>query len=86
MSKLRLGPIVDEAPLKVTIEIPGALARLLSDYAELHASETGLVEPIGTARLIVAMLDQFVASDRGFSRSRSQAARSRQSGVARAEQ
>ncbi len=86
MSKLRLGPIVDEAPLKVTIELPGALARLLNDYAELHASETGLVEPLGTARLIVAMLDQFVASDRGFSRSRSQSARSRQSGVARAEQ
>lgn len=83
MSKLRLGRIIDEAPVKLTIELPGALARSLSDYAALHAKETGLAEPLGIARLIVAMLDQFVASDRGFSRSRAPLTSDRQSEVVR---
>ncbi len=83
MSKLRLGPIVDEAPVKLTIELPGALARKLNDYAAVHARQTGLAEPLGTARLVVAMIDQFVASDRGFSRSRAPSTSDRQSEVVR---
>ena len=46
MSKLRLGPIVEEKPVKLTVELPGALFHDLADYAKAHADETGLTEPL----------------------------------------
>lgn len=70
MSKLRLGPIIEEKPVKLTVELPGALYRDLSDYAKAHGKETGLSEPLPPERLIVPMLERFMASDRGFVRSR----------------
>ena len=84
MSKLRLGPIVDEAPVKLTIELPGALARKLNDYAVLHARDTGLADPLSTGRLIVAMLDRFMSNDRGFIKARAMLAGEGQGDVARA--
>jgi len=41
MSKLRLGPIADDKPVKLAIELPGALHRELVAYAEVHAKATG---------------------------------------------
>ncbi|GGF84482.1 hypothetical protein GCM10007301_50590 [Azorhizobium oxalatiphilum] len=66
MVKLKLGPIVDERPVKVTLELPAALHRDLVAYAEILASETGqpVTDPI---RLVVPMLERFIATDRGFS-------------------
>ena len=54
MSKLKLGPIADEKPIKVQVELPAALHQDLSDYADLLGREQGMpaVEP---ARLIVPM-------------------------------
>lgn len=34
MSKLRLGPIVEDKPVKLTVELPGTLLRHLGDYAK----------------------------------------------------
>ena len=34
MAKLKLGPIVDDKPIKVTVEMPAALHRDLRAYAE----------------------------------------------------
>ena len=31
MSKLRLGPVVEEKPVKLTVELPGVLMRDLAD-------------------------------------------------------
>ena len=69
MTKLKLGPIADDRPVKVTVELPGPLHRDLLAYAEVLARETG--QPISDpVKLIVPMLERFMASDRGFVRSR----------------
>ena len=41
MTKLRLGPIADDKPVRVTVELPAAVHRDLATYAELLARETG---------------------------------------------
>ncbi|MCJ2130670.1 DUF2274 domain-containing protein [Methylobacterium sp. E-045] len=69
MSMLKLGPITDEKPIKVQIELPAALHRDLSDYADLLGREQG--QPaVEAAKLIVPMLQRFIATDRGFSKAR----------------
>jgi hypothetical protein len=72
MTKLKLGAIPDDKPVKVTVELPAALHRDLLTYAEVLSRETGQTvgEPV---RLIVPMLERFIATDRGFARSRKQA-------------
>ncbi|MGH1558206.1 DUF2274 domain-containing protein [Caulobacter segnis] len=69
MNKLKLRPLEDEAPIKMTIEVPPATHRNLVAYAQAHAAQTGgkAAEPV---RLVVPMLDQFMASDRAFVRGR----------------
>jgi hypothetical protein len=68
---LKLGPIADDKPVKVTVELPADVYRDLSAYAEAHARATGQASP-GPARLIVPMLSQFMATDRGFAKARRQ--------------
>jgi len=70
MSRLRLGPIVEEKPVKLTVELPGSLFRQLGDYARAHAAENGLSDPMPVERLIVPMVERFIMSDRGFVRRR----------------
>jgi hypothetical protein len=69
MTKLKLGPIIEDKPVKVTVELPGALHRNLVAYAEVLARETGqpVTDPL---RLIVPMLERFIATDRGFAKAR----------------
>lgn len=69
MTKLKLGPLIDDRPVKVTVELPGPLHRNLLTYAEILARETGqpVADPV---KLIVPMLERFIATDRGFARSR----------------
>jgi hypothetical protein len=69
MPKLKLGTIVDDKPVKVTIDLPAALHRDLVAYAEALGRETGQagVEP---AKLIGPMLAQFMATDRAFAKLR----------------
>lgn len=70
MTKLRLGPIVEEKPVKLTIELPGALMRDLSDYARIHARTSNLADPLPPEKLIVPMVERFMATDREFSKQR----------------
>jgi hypothetical protein len=69
MTKLKLGPLSDDKPVKVTVELPAPLHRDLTAYAEVLARESGqpAADPV---RLIVPMLERFIATDRGFSRAR----------------
>ena len=67
MTKLKLGPIADDKPVRVTVELPAALHRDLIDYGRLHAEGGAPIEP---AKLIVPMLDRFIATDRGFAKAR----------------
>lgn len=70
MSRLRLGAIADNKPVKVTIEMSGPLVRDLADYADVHARLTGMASPMSPEKLIPAMIERFIASDREFSRQR----------------
>ncbi|MER8713142.1 DUF2274 domain-containing protein [Mesorhizobium sp. M1295] len=65
MAKLKLGPIADDKPVKVMVELPAALHRDLTAYAEILGREAGQ-RPTDAPRLIVAMLERFIATDRGF--------------------
>jgi len=69
MAKLKLGPIPDDKPVKITVELPAPLHRDLVAYAEILARETGkpLADPM---KLIVPMLERFIATDREFAKAR----------------
>lgn len=69
MAKLKLGPIVEEKSVKVTLELPGPLHRNLVAYAEAFSREHGQAIEDPT-KLIVPMLERFIASDRGFAKAR----------------
>ncbi|WP_372088718.1 DUF2274 domain-containing protein [Tistrella mobilis] len=71
MTKLKLGAIADDKPIKVTVELPAPLHRDLVAYAEVLARETGhpATDP---AKLIVPMVQRFIATDRGFAKARRQ--------------
>ena len=69
MAKLKLGPIADDKPVKVTLELPARLHRDLVAYAEILAREAGqpATDPV---RLIAPMLERFMATDRSFTKAR----------------
>ena len=69
MTKLKLGAIPDDKPVKVTMELPAPLHRDLVAYAEILARQTGqpLTDPM---KLIVPMLERFIATDREFAKAR----------------
>ncbi len=70
MSKLKLGPLADDKPVRLTIKLPAGTHRDLVAYAEVLGHEGGqAVEP---AKLVAAMLARFMATDRGFSKQRRQ--------------
>lgn len=73
MAKLKLGPIADDRPVKLTIELPAAVHRDLVAYARAHATDTGLAQPLTPERLVPPMLEHFMAGDRGFVRGRGKA-------------
>jgi hypothetical protein len=69
MAKLKLGALDDDKSVKVSLEVPAAVHRNLVAYAEVLASETG--RPVGDpVKLIVPMVERFMATDRGFSKAR----------------
>jgi len=73
--KLKLGPLVDDKPVRLTVELPAGVHRDLVAYGQVLGAETGhVVEP---AKLIAPMLARFMATDRAFASAR----KSSQSGV-----
>lgn len=67
MAKLKLGPLTDDKPVKITVEIPADLHRDLIAYAEILGREANR-PPADPVRLIVPMLERFIATDRGFAK------------------
>jgi hypothetical protein len=69
MNKLKLGPLADDKPVRITIELPAAVHRNLVAYAEVLGRVSGQpgVEP---AKLIAPMIDRFMATDRAFAKAR----------------
>lgn len=68
MSKLKLGQLTDDKPVRIAIELPASTHRDLVAYAEVLGRENGqAVEP---AKLVAPMLARFMATDRGFAKAR----------------
>ena len=69
MTKLKIGALPDERPVKVSVELPASVHRDLLAYAKAVASESG--QPISDpGKLIAPMLARFMATDRAFARTR----------------
>lgn len=69
MAKLKLGALEDDKPVKVSVELPAAVHRDLIAYAEVLAQETGRPVP-DPSKLIPPMIKRFMATDRGFAKTR----------------
>ena len=69
MAKLKLGAILDDKPVKLTVEMPASVHHDLLAYAEALARETGqpIVEP---SKLVAPMLARFMTTDRAFGTAR----------------
>ncbi len=69
MAKLKLSAVLDDKPVKLTIELPAAVHRDLTAYAELLAQETGqaAIDPV---KLIPPMLARFMSGDRAFAKAK----------------
>lgn len=67
--KLKLGPLADDKPVKITLELPAALLRDLSAYADVLTREGGqpITDPV---KLIAPMVERFMATDRAFAKAR----------------
>ena len=67
--KLKLGPLAEDKPVKLTIELPASVHRDLVAYGEVLGRATGqtVSDP---ARLIVPMIERFMATDRAFVKAR----------------
>ncbi|MEK9212932.1 DUF2274 domain-containing protein [Sphingomonas sp. 2378] len=69
MTKLKLGPLANDKPVKVTLELPADLHRDLTAYAEVLARDTGQ-QAADPTRLVAPMLERFMATDRAFAKAR----------------
>ncbi|MGE0596197.1 MAG: DUF2274 domain-containing protein [Hyphomonadaceae bacterium] len=65
MSKLKLGPLLDDKPVKLTVELPASVHRDLLAYAAALAAESGGSAP-KPDQIIAPMLARFMATDRAF--------------------
>jgi hypothetical protein len=69
MTKLKIGSLPDDKPVKVTVELPSLVHRDLVTYANVMARESG--QPVGDpTKLVAPMLARFMATDRAFVRAR----------------
>lgn len=75
MTKLKLEPLEDDKPVKLTIELPAAIFRDLKAYAEI-LTHNGGATPIEPAKLIAPMIERFMATDRAFAKARRNTAQS----------
>jgi hypothetical protein len=69
MAGLKLGPLVEDKPVRIALELPGPVHRDLVRYAAVLAAQTGQA-PIAPEKLVAPMLERFMATDREFARAR----------------
>lgn len=73
MSKLKLSSMLDDTPVRITVELPAAVHRDLVAYGEALAMDGGrAVEPV---KLVAPMLARFMSTDREFVRRKNAPAR-----------
>ena len=61
MTKLKLGTIEDDKPIKLTIELPATVHRNLVAYAEAIGRESGQSAP-DPAKIVAPMIERFMAT------------------------
>jgi hypothetical protein len=69
MTKLKLGPLADDKPVKMSVELPAAVHRDLVAYAQVLGWTSGQTAP-EPSKLIVPMIERFMATDRAFAKAR----------------
>ncbi|MAC59106.1 MAG: hypothetical protein CMH85_12715 [Novosphingobium sp.] len=72
MTKLKLGALTDDRPVKLAVELPATVHRDLVAYAAALAAETG-GSPAAPEKLVAPMLARFMETDRAFRKHRAQA-------------
>ena len=65
---LKIGPLPDRTPQKLTVLIEPSLAAELEDYARVHSQLHG--EDASVPILVPHMLEAFLAGDSGFRKAR----------------
>jgi hypothetical protein len=66
LAELKLARLPDRTPVKITVTIGAELHQMLKDYADLYQTTYGSTEQV--VDLIPFMLEAFVQSDKGFTR------------------
>lgn len=69
-TKLKIGRIPDQTPVKLTVPVPPTLEADLQDYARVYRDAYGT--EIKVADIIPTMLRAFIDSDSGFKKARKQ--------------
>ncbi len=69
MTRLKLEDLADERPIKLTVEVSARLHRELLAYSAAMGGGDAKGAP-PPERLIPAMIDRFIATDREFARVR----------------
>jgi len=72
--------LVDDKPVRLTVELPAQVHRDLVAYAQVLGRETVTDAPVEPAKLIGPMLARFMITDRAFAKAR-RAAREGRAGV-----
>lgn len=66
MARLKLGPLPDDRPVRLSITLSADLKRALDAYASAYAAESG--RQWETKKLVPHILAAFLRSDKAFSR------------------
>lgn len=69
MAVLKLGPLVEDRTVRITLELPGPVHRDLVRYAAVLAAQTGQAA-VTPEKLVAPMLARFMAADREFAKVR----------------
>ena len=72
MTKLKLDDVIEDKPVKMTIEFPAAVYADLLDYAAVISDGKTEAMP-KPEKLVVPMISRFMATDRVFSQARRKA-------------
>jgi len=71
VTKLKLGALENDKPVRLTVELPAAVHRNLVAYAQI-LGRTSVQPAPEPAKLIPPMVERFMATDRAFMKVRRQ--------------
>ena len=69
MGRLKLGALVEDKPVKISVELPAAIYRDLVAYAAVHGAENEQPNQ-PPEKLVAPILAIFIGADREFAKAR----------------